>query len=274
MTIDAGNDTVFCQQMNPVSFSIGGMPTVSNGSPPYTFEWSIKEPYHIPFSSIIMHAQDFLDDTTLANPTIIDGFGVLDSLKFYLKVVDSVGTTIKDSIRVGFSIFGVGLENNYFYIFNGDTLFVPFASYVNGGLGSLSYLWQPNNGLIDSTFNHLWTSPSVSTDYFCTVTDGFGCSITTIVMNHVIVNYLNLENLTDKSKNPINLFPNPTDGKIYIKYETNNLKNMCIYDAEMRLLDQFSSLVENYDLSNFKKGVYFLTFEFEEEIISKKIVLK
>lgn len=271
LTANAGDDTVFCYQLNGTNtYSIGGSPTASNGVPPYTFEWSIAEPYN-PWGSVFFNSDDFLDDTTSANPTIIDGFGTLDSMMFFLKVTDLLGNSAQDSVRIGFSNFTYSMENNFFHLLEGDTVFYPGASYVSGGLGALTYLWQPNYGLIDSTSNLLWANPSVSTDYFCTVTDEFGCSSEPLVMNHVIVHYLTVNEI-DNNNTSLDVFPNPTDGEIFIKSNSKEVKNIFIYDSNMKLIDKLSSIIGKYDLSNLEKGNYFIAFELNGEIQFKKIV--
>lgn len=273
LSVNIRHDTVFC--VNPDNtniFSIGGNNVViSNGQPPYTYEWSIEEPYQFPSSSIVLHASDFLDDTTSADPIIIDGVGIVDSMKFYLKVTDQAGNVGNDSIRVAISVFVVDINFQFWNIMVGDTVFSGGASFVWGGLGQKSYLWQPNHGLIDSTSNHLYTSPTVSTGYYCIVTDEFGCSYTTGVVQHVIVETLNISELADEDE--FVLYPNPTSGVININTFSNELTNIRIYDAKMALIDTIDKNTQNYDLSNFSKGVYFMSFEFEGKTQTKKIIL-
>jgi hypothetical protein len=131
-------------------------------------------------------------------------------MKFHLKVTDAFGTVKKDSVTIGFSRFAISIIDVSFNILNGDTVVVGSASGVFGGLGTLSYLWQPNHGLIDSTSNILFTSPNHSLDYYCTVTDAFGCSITTPILYHVFVQNLNVPENADIDNSQIKIHPNPT----------------------------------------------------------------
>lgn len=273
LSVNILHDTVFCANPNNVStFSIGGNNVViSNGQAPYIYEWSIEAPYQFPSSSIVLHASDFLNDTTSADPIIVDGVGIVDSMKFYLKVTDQAGNVGNDSIRVAISVFAIELEFITWHMNSGDTVIYDDASFVYGGLGEKSYLWQPNHGLIDSTSNHLYTSPTVSTGYYCIVTDEFGCSYTTGVVQHVIVETLNISELADEDE--FVLYPNPTSGVININTFSNELTNIRIYDAKMALIDTIDKNTQNYDLSNFSKGVYFMSFEFEGKTQTKKIIL-
>jgi len=279
LTANAGDDTVFCYQLNGTNiYSIGGSPSASNGVPPYTFEWSIAEPYQLGGSSILLSSDDFLNDTTLANPTIIDGFGLsLDSMTFFLKVTDLLGNSAQDSVRIGFSTFSYSMENNFFHILEGDTVFYPDASYVSGGLGTLTYLWQPNYGLIDSTSNLLWANPSVSTDYYCKVTDEFGCSSEPLVMNHVIVHYLDVIELSKKDNTILNLYPNPTNNEIEIQ-----LKEGLIGNVNIEIVDEVGKVVMRKEfvdanetkisVSHLKEGIYFCKLVCGDNVVTKSFI--
>jgi len=272
-SIDAGNDTVFCALDNAV-YPIGGNPTAMNGTAPYIYKWSIKEPYTIPFSSITLHASDFLSDTTISNPNIIDGFGILDSILFFLEVEDDIGNIKYDSILVHFSIFSL---NTFFFTYNmlaGDSIHINYGSSVSGGLGNLSYLWQPNDGLIDSTNNSFWTKPEHSVEYYCIVKDTNNCSVTTGILYSVNVHFLDIEELTVTKQNTVVLYPNPTSGKVYIKTNSSQAKNICIYDSKMSLIKKVKTNIDKFDLSHYKKGTYIITFEFENKLISKQIILQ
>jgi hypothetical protein len=274
LSVNILHDTVFC--VNPDNaniFSIGGNNVViSNGQAPYIYEWSIEAPYQFPSSSIVLHASDFLNDTTSADPIIVDGIGFIDSMNFYLKVTDQAGNVANDSMRVAISTFAIELEFITWHINAGDTVIYDNASFVYGGLGEKSYLWQPNHGLIDSTFNHLWTSPTASyTGYYCIVTDEFGCSFTTSIIHHVFVETLNISELADKDE--FVLYPNPTSGAINFNTFSDEITNIRIFDSKMALIDTIDKNTHNYDLSNFSKGVYFITFEYEGKTQTKKIIL-
>jgi len=273
LTIDAGKDTVFCALNNAV-YPIGGDPTAINGTSLYTYKWSIKEPYTIPFSSITLHASDFLTDTTISNPNIIDGFGFLDSMLFFLEVEDDIGNIKNDSILVHFSIFSLNTFYVTYNILSGDSVHINYGSSVSGGLGNLSYLWQPNHGLIDSTNSSFWTKPEHSVDYYCIIKDTNNCTVTTGILYHVNVHFLHIEEFLTVNTNPVSLFPNPTSGEVFIKTNTSSIKNICIYDSKMRLLEKVQPNIDKYDLTGFEKGVYIITFEFQNEVISKQIILQ
>lgn len=273
LSVNILHDTVYCVNPSNVStFSIGGNNVViSNGQAPYTYEWSIGAFYQFPSSSIVLHASDFLDDTTSADPIIIDGVGIVDSMKFYLKVTDQAGNVANDSMRVAISAFAIDLEFITWHMMAGDTVIYYAASFVLGGLGQNSYLWQPNHGLIDSTSNLLYTSPTVSTGYYCIVTDEFGCSFTTSIIHHVIVETANISEFADDDN--FVLYPNPTTGAINFNTVSKEITNIRIYDANMALIDTIVKNTHNYDLSSFSKGMYFISFEFEGKTQTKKIIL-
>lgn len=164
LAINAGNDTTFCIDMNNLGdYSIGGSPTVLSGTPPYTYTWTIKEPYQL--GSNFLHADVFLSDTTIANPAVVDGFGLMDSMYFYLQVEDNAGLVAQDSILVRLSAFVLNMQFLTFNIYSGDSLYLYWGAPVGEGLGSLSYLWKPTHGLIDSTSNVFWAYPTQSVNY-------------------------------------------------------------------------------------------------------------
>ncbi len=82
LTANAGNDQTFCGN----SAVIGGSPTASGGTPPYTYAWS-------PFNAEI-------SDTTAANP-LVGAFGEY-SLTYTLIVTDSLGAQSFDTVTLNF----------------------------------------------------------------------------------------------------------------------------------------------------------------------------
>jgi hypothetical protein len=273
LIIDAGNDTTFCIDMNnPGDYSIGGSPTVLSGTPPYTYTWTIKEPYQL--GSNFLHADVFLSDTTIANPAVVDGFGLVDSMYFFLQVEDNAGFIAKDSILIRLSTFGLSLDFFTYNIYSGDSLFLNWGSQVGGGLGSLSYLWQPTHGLIDSTSNVFWAYPTQSVNYYCIVTDAFGCSITTPIVYYINVHYLSVDELLETETTDFIAYPNPTTGEFYLDLNEKRVDRIQIFDVNMRLMDEVAPPLASFDMSNYAKGTYFIQFEYKGKLISRKIVLQ
>ncbi len=103
---DAGTDPHRCSADSTIQ--LGGSPTAGGGTPPYTYAWSIDPIPFIPPTIPYLYASHLLDDTTIANPTLIYN-SVGDSVTFYLRVTDSAGCVSFDTCRLTTSNFGVHL---------------------------------------------------------------------------------------------------------------------------------------------------------------------
>ena len=78
----------------------------------------------------------------------------------------------------------------------------------------------------------------------------------------------------------ISIFPNPTDGKVFLKLENDNNGSTIfkLNSLDGRVLKtkevNFSNGVFEFDLSNFPKGIYLIQIQTEETQIVRKIVLQ
>ncbi|RUA33682.1 MAG: hypothetical protein DSY77_09085 [Bacteroidetes bacterium] len=72
----------------------------------------------------------------------------------------------------------------------------------------------------------------------------------------------------------IQIFPNPNTGKFSIKGD--KLSEIAIYTIEGHLVKSIEAHHQNLemDLSGEAKGVYFIQFSFEDEVISQKLILQ
>jgi hypothetical protein len=78
----------------------------------------------------------------------------------------------------------------------------------------------------------------------------------------------------------MSVYPNPTEGLIYIDVQLNNQANgiVQIYDMLGKMVRQFkvTDLDDNIfttDMSTFTNGIYFITLQAGSETISKKVIL-
>ncbi len=227
---DAGPDIVVCCGFDGMdTVQIGGNPTASGGVPPYTYIWESE--WQV--GSWIYTASDFLDDTTLANPTILY---TGENLTFHLTIIDSESNICTDSVNVKFSFFGTHLMYVYYDIQQGDSIFLTGLANVLGGIPPVEYLWRPNHGLTDSTSLSFWAKPDTSVAYYLTATDSAGCSATGAPVYFVNVIPVSIES-QDLSKSIVHIFPNPASNRITIKIESEKteIKTLEFFDSNGQL---------------------------------------
>jgi hypothetical protein len=228
---DAGPDITVCGDWSGIdTVQMGGNPTATGGVPPYTYIWETT--WQV--GSWTYTASDFLNDTTLANPSIIYPG---EDLTFYLTVVDSESNICKDSVNVKSSIFGTHLMYVYYTIQQGDSIFLTGLDNVLGGIPPVKYLWRPNHGLTDSTSLSFWAKPDKYVAYYLTATDSAGCSATGAPVYFINVIPVSIEH-HDVSENRSNVFPNPSGDRITISLDGGKIemKVLEFYDSKGQLI--------------------------------------
>lgn len=264
LVTNAGNDIHSCDMdTNANAILIGGSPTASNGTLPYTYSWTIA-PIELGFpgSGLFFSASDILNDTSVANPILIERYAAT-SIDFFLKVTDATGVISYDTCKFSFSNFMQHLMNYSWLINSGDSAFIDVGSNVGGGVGTLSYLWQPSNSLSDSTLEiGFWARPSTTTNYFVTVTDSLGCSMTERPFCSVNVNPLNIDHL--EVRNILNVFPNPTSSLLNISYSMTTNTPIKIINSQGHIVkeilnqQEFGNTTLVVDTKQFTSGIYYI----------------
>ncbi len=169
-SINAGNDTILCIDNTIPQFQLGSNPVVTNGNPPYTYCWETT--YQI--GNLVFTASDFLNDTTLEHPQLINVLGNNETLQFILTVTDSIGNHCTDTVNIRFSSFVIilGMQTTININQGDSTQLYPCTS---GGIPPLNYLWTPDYNLSDNTAAEPWASPDTTTNYYLWVEDSAGC---------------------------------------------------------------------------------------------------
>lgn len=269
-TANAGLDTTICVTWNtPGTLMLGGNPTASGGTAPYSYTWECNYNYVVGPNTYLLTASDFLSDTTIANPDLI--LTKNSPVTFFLKVEDNLGQIYLDTVIVSFSIFGTNLSEYDYHILIGDSIEYNFDPNVWGGTPPLTYLWKPNHGLSDSTsYNNFWVTPTISTSYFVTVTDAVGCVVSGTPAFHVYVGFVSLNELD--SENLI-IYPNPTDRKILLKNEGKNIDQLQIFNQKGELVRIYNNINNlDIDISDLEIGSYTIILKYGENVITKKII--
>ncbi|GEM_PF-4301342 len=164
-TADAGDNVVSCDGQ-PVY--IGGSPSASGGTPPYTYSWS-------PAAS--------LDDATLASPLANPSV----TTSYTLTVTDANGCTDMDQVIVSVKPSPVADAGNDVTVCSDVSISLGGAPTGNGGTAPYTYSWSPADGLNSTavanpsfSYNNTNANPITKT-YSVTVTDASGCTSTDVV---------------------------------------------------------------------------------------------
>ena len=151
LVADAGGYKVICPNG---TVTIGGIPTASNGNPPYTYKW---EP------------SSFLNSATIANPVASN---LTSDMWYKVTVMDKDSNFATSFTNVRFDIietFNAGVDTGYCMGQEGG----PQLGASNNNNALHQFSWLPTSGLSDPTAPNPVASPTVSTTYTLTVTDVF-----------------------------------------------------------------------------------------------------
>lgn len=139
-TADAGNDTAICITDSVQLTATGGV----------TYSWS-------PTTG--------LDDPNIANPMASPG----TTTTYTVTVTDASGCVDTDDVIVTVNPLPTITTSN-------DTAICINDSTQLSASGGTAYVWTPAADLDDPNISNPYASPTVTTTYFVTVTDGNGCS--------------------------------------------------------------------------------------------------
>ena len=161
LVVDAGEDKTICHPNNGGAAQIGGCPTASGGTEPYTYSWA-------PTTG--------LDNPNIANPTAAPTttttytVTVTDSSEPVQEASDSVTVTVYPEL-----LADAGENKN---ISPGGSIQIGGNPTASGGTAPYTYSWIPIESLDNATITNPTASPSETTTYTVTVTDGNGCKDT------------------------------------------------------------------------------------------------
>ena len=266
---DAGNDTILCVGMRGVDTTeIGGNPTASGGAEPYSYSWSTN--YTI--GSFTFWASDFLDDTTVSNPKILNDLE--DNLKFKLLVTDNLGTQAEDSITIRFSKYEYTLVDYSRTILQGET--ITLHHNICFGIPPLSFCWSPNYNISDTTISNPTAWPDTSVVYSVRAIDSIGC-ISENENIYITVVPVGLDGI-EKPVYASQVFPNPINGNSVITMDNSFSDNLSLHilgtNGQTILMDKFSSNQYKIGDKIMNKGMYFYVIKYGSKIISHGRFLK
>ncbi|RLD66881.1 MAG: hypothetical protein DRI84_03815 [Bacteroidetes bacterium] len=179
----------------------------SGGTPPYSWQWN-----------------DPANQTTNPAVQLCDG-------TYIVQMQDSHNCTITDTIIViDSSIYMILKAWDNDTIYEGQT--VNLNSTIFGG--GYTYLWTPSTGLSNSTIHNPKASPTVTTTYYITVEDQWGCTWRDSVTIWV------LDVICDEPYIYVpNAFTPNNDGQNDILYVNSNVA----YEVDFKIYDRWGELV-------------------------------
>lgn len=226
LVADAGSDLVLCSdQYQTYSKELGGNPSALGGTGDYKYTWEAT--FDTTFFSLhyFFTASFFLDDTTKANPQIINTLPTLlkgNSLQFRLTVQDGNGNMAKDNVDVVFSqVTGISLTTVQYYINSGDSVLIDaeFGG-IELNLPIDEYIWVPGTWLQDSTSTKTWAKPENSIDYSLMVVDSGLCQVFAGPFYSISVITTHADSKLQNSRN-LRVYPNPVNESSIIELSNN-----------------------------------------------------
>lgn len=136
------------------TFTIGGSPTATGGSPPFTYAWS---------------PTNFLTNSTVANPV---GNGITSDMWYRVIVTDKDGNRDTSFVFLKLDIirsFNAGIDTGYCF---GQKPGVRIGA-TNNTNANHQFSWEPSEGLDNPNAPRPIATPSVTTVYTLTVSDAF-----------------------------------------------------------------------------------------------------
>ncbi|MFM6935238.1 MAG: T9SS type A sorting domain-containing protein [Flavobacteriales bacterium] len=266
--------------------TLGGANTYSTGVLPFQYSWEI-DPIYVG-SSIFpyFYASNILNDTTLANPSLVYN-SIGDSMVFYVTLTDASGCQDTDTMLLTTSVFTLNCSEFNYWINPGDSVFLNESPNIGGGYGSITYDWDPSVGLSDTNLvQGFWAFPQVTTFYTATVTDSKACSLSNGVFYRVYVNEASIDEIENSSN--VNGYsieqnvPNPFTDKTSIRFQL----APGVETATLSIFNLNGAFVKDYTLegnsgeieilaSEIGKGMYIYSLNKNgQEIIAKRMMIK
>ena len=146
------------------------------------------------------------------------------------------------------------------------------GNYIQASTGFSAYQWLDSNGdEIIGAINDSYL-PSSQGQYSVEVTDMYGCKK---ISNFILFTLEIIDNISE-NKIGIEIYPNPTNGKLIIK-SSKYLTSLSLLNSigkQIIINNKPSENINQLDLSNLAKGIYYIKLELNSQIINHKIILK
>lgn len=258
-------DSIGSSKLAPLSSSrqsklLGSTPTARGGAMPYKYKWTYIYKTNLT-SKPYIYASDLLNDTSISNPVLKDGFSSWlysypnRKLTITLEVTDNTGTVVKDSIDIIQSLYKYKMVSER-YKSQKDTIL--FESNIGGGVIPLKFSWSPRNYILDSNINPMRTYSPIDVIYLSKATDSLGCIASdkiSLLIYKSSIKESNFLNLISNYHNPINkssIFELSNFNKLS-KIEIYNSLGHIIHSQKTTYILEIGNLIKD-------EGFYFIVF--------------
>lgn len=149
------------------------------------------------------------------------------------------------------------------------------VSFVNNSTNSDTYFWDFGDGFTSTEVSPVHTYQTLGEYVVSLTVSNAQCSDNTLTQT-VSLSVVGVNKLI--AGNAINIFPNPSQGILYIENSyTNNEFGVNVYNVTGQRV--FSDILDGkitshkIDLSNFSKGVYYIQINSKESVLTQRLVL-
>jgi photosystem II stability/assembly factor-like uncharacterized protein len=195
---------------------------------------------------------------------------VTENGTYSINATDQNGCEYYDEITIGFNeVESITIES-----LDGNTVCrgSEFSLTASGGFSE--YIW--NNTYIGDIFTQLSNLTGIQT-YSVTSMDQNGCNVGASIEIEII----DCTNVGEIEEQSILIYPNPNSGEFSIFHQAKNdkIKFIKIYDTRSRLIESRkvnysnNKLTEQFQLSDNKKGIYFIKMIGDKGNYFQKIIL-
>jgi hypothetical protein len=163
---------------------------ITKGIAPFKIAWSYYyKPFPGRFKAYI--ASDYLNDTTILNPTIRDFYPDNQERFITIEVIDSTGAKCSDFVEVTSSTFFHDLDATPKFVREGDSIKLCFPSHSGGGFEPYqSYKWSLGDNIsgsdsgdciytkpiYEADCSQLW-GPYIGKRFTVIAKDAYGCPV-------------------------------------------------------------------------------------------------
>ncbi len=205
---------------------------------------------------------DFTEEMDINVPTWYNAFspngdGINDVLKFKVYNADSYEFQVYD--RSGIAMYqSAGLiEDNIAEVWDGR------GAYGNSKYESYACIIRFKNNY----------GRSVDKAYFITVGDNRNASLKSALISTSVEE----EVMTNEDSNTFVIYPNPSNGKINMQFSSQHVNSIKVYNIQGTLCYQTSDINQSeitIDLSYLANGVYMISAELDQNIVTRKVILQ